>query len=328
MQARLAQESALKDDPTIYQYDELYDDMTATREESKKSKTQEVKNSKYIARLLVTADKRKKEHERRIERQVQKERETEGDKFKDKEIFVTAAYRAKLEEMKKAEEAERREEYLECIGDVTKQRDLGGFYRHLYEQKMGPEKSEGIAANADESVGVNEEPSTSKASIESKVKEKKQRTYRQRLSSANDDDDDDDGKQGSKDDLAKTHLPSNIDADSDFSIDSDSDEDVDADKKGAKKEEKGEAASKDDVKLADPSEGTPKADVSGVSEPATLHDFAKPAAVDKPDTENKIQEPEIEEVKIKIDIWKKRTIGDIFDSALQRYYERKQLRKG
>lgn len=60
--------------------------------------------------------------------QVQKERDLEGDKYKDKEAFVTSAYRQKLEEMKMAEEAEKREEYLESIGDVTKQRDLGLFF--------------------------------------------------------------------------------------------------------------------------------------------------------------------------------------------------------
>lgn len=337
-QARQAQENALKEDPTIYQYDELYDDMTATREESKKAKTEEVKNSKYIAKLLVTAEKRKKEHERRIERQVQKERETEGDIYKDKEIFVTAAYRAKLEEMKMAEEAERREEYLEGIGDVTKQRDLGGFYRHLYEQKMGADKKENVVAEQEESVDVPEEPSTSKTTTEPKAREKKPRTYRKRLSNENDDDDDDDGKSGSKDDQVKTHLPSNIDADSDFSIDSDSDEDSDDGKKGDKPDKKKEAIGKKDVKVADSSEETPKADESSASGPELQHDFIKPnsSPVKRPgreedsksESEDKSAEPIIEEVKIKIDIWKKRTVGDIFDAALQRYYERKQTRKG
>lgn len=57
--------------------------------------------------------------------QIQKEREKEGDEFADKEVFVTSAYKKKLEEMKLEEEREKREEYLESIGDVTKQKDLG-----------------------------------------------------------------------------------------------------------------------------------------------------------------------------------------------------------
>lgn len=57
--------------------------------------------------------------------QVQKEREKEGDEFADKEVFVTSAYKKKLEEMREEEEREKREDYLEKIGDVTKQKDLG-----------------------------------------------------------------------------------------------------------------------------------------------------------------------------------------------------------
>lgn len=64
--------------------------------------------------LLKTADRRKKENERRTERQVQKEREAEGEMFKDKEEFITSAYRLKLEEMKQAEEEDRKMEYIEC----------------------------------------------------------------------------------------------------------------------------------------------------------------------------------------------------------------------
>ena len=68
---------------------------------------------RYIQALLQTAEKRKKENERRIERQVQKEREEEGTEFADKESFVTASYRQKLEEFKKQEEEEKRMERLE-----------------------------------------------------------------------------------------------------------------------------------------------------------------------------------------------------------------------
>lgn len=57
--------------------------------------------------------------------QVQKEREAEGQEFADKETFVTTSYRKKLEELKKLEDEEKREDYLEAIGDVTKQQDLG-----------------------------------------------------------------------------------------------------------------------------------------------------------------------------------------------------------
>lgn len=56
---------------------------------------------------------------------MQKEREADADMYKDKESFVTSSYRKKIEEMKALEELEKREEYLESIGEVTKQKDLG-----------------------------------------------------------------------------------------------------------------------------------------------------------------------------------------------------------
>ena len=47
---------------------------------------------KYISNLLKFAETRKKEEERRVERQVQKEREAEGSEYADKDAFVTSAY--------------------------------------------------------------------------------------------------------------------------------------------------------------------------------------------------------------------------------------------
>lgn len=123
-----AHNAALSEDPTIFQYDELYDDIKNERESAKVVKKNEQKSVKYIGKLLESADRRKKEYERRVERQVQKERETEGEMYKDKEAFITSSYKQKLEEMKKAEEQEKRFDYLESIGDVTKQRDLGKYF--------------------------------------------------------------------------------------------------------------------------------------------------------------------------------------------------------
>lgn len=77
-----------------------------------------------------------------------------GDMYKDKESFVTSAYKKKLEEMKKLEEEEKREEYLEKIGDVRKQGNLDGFYRHLYDQKVNYDSKKAISIKHD----VKDEP--------------------------------------------------------------------------------------------------------------------------------------------------------------------------
>lgn len=103
----------MEQDPTVYQYDEVYDDIQKSRT-VESAAVKEVKKPKYMESLLKTAERRKKENERRLERQIQKEREAEGEEFKDKEEFITSSYRQKLEEYKKAEEEEKKMEYIEC----------------------------------------------------------------------------------------------------------------------------------------------------------------------------------------------------------------------
>ena len=71
-QIEIMQEKALAEDPTVFQYDEVYDDIENKRKEVKEAKKNVDKKPKYIGKLLETADKRKKENERRLEKQVQK----------------------------------------------------------------------------------------------------------------------------------------------------------------------------------------------------------------------------------------------------------------
>merc|ERR1719219_772247 len=141
-QAKIQMSKALEEDPTVFQYDEVYDDIERKKEVEKESKKDVDRKPKYVHNLLKAADERQKEFERRIERQVQKEREAEGNEFADKESFVTSAYRKKMEEIAKQEEEEARQARIEAALDVTKQNNLDGFYRHLYSQTMGEEKGQ------------------------------------------------------------------------------------------------------------------------------------------------------------------------------------------
>ena len=86
---------------------------------------------------MKAAAKRRLENEKVQERKIQKERELEGDLWGDKETFVTAAYRAKMQERQLLEEEERRQEKIEELLDVRKQRDLSGFYEQLLKMKSG-----------------------------------------------------------------------------------------------------------------------------------------------------------------------------------------------
>lgn len=137
LQKRLLRE-ALEEDSSVFQYDEVYDEMQATKtaEVAARKQTAE-KKPKYIHNIIKHAEKRKLEDERRTERKVQKEREAEGEEFADKESFVTASYVKKMEELKKAEAEAKLEEMQEEKIDVLKHKNFGAFYNHLFKQKMG-----------------------------------------------------------------------------------------------------------------------------------------------------------------------------------------------
>ncbi|EHB04730.1 Coiled-coil domain-containing protein 55 [Heterocephalus glaber] len=66
----------------------------------------------------------------------------EKGEFDEKEAFVTSPYKkknTKLQERAEEEEREKRAAALEARLDVTKQKDLSEFYRHLLNQAVGEE---------------------------------------------------------------------------------------------------------------------------------------------------------------------------------------------
>ena len=92
---------------------------------------------KYVPGIMKAAAERQMEYERRQDRKIQKEREAEGDLFGDKEAFVTSSYRKRMEEREKIEAEERRQEQIEALFDVRKQKDLSGFYMSMLKLKSG-----------------------------------------------------------------------------------------------------------------------------------------------------------------------------------------------
>ncbi|KAK9497383.1 hypothetical protein O3M35_004714 [Rhynocoris fuscipes] len=183
-QTKLDMQRALELDATVFQYDEIYDQMEQQRQ-SKSTKDIERK-PKYIQKLIASADKRKIENERRIERQVQKERENEGDEFKDKETFVTSAYKKKLEEFAKLDAEQKRQDMLEEIGDVTKQQDISGFYRHLYQTTVSPKEGSSTPKQSEKDVKP-----VDKETKDKPKEAKKDRHYRKRGNSESSDKDKD-----------------------------------------------------------------------------------------------------------------------------------------
>ncbi|KAJ3675509.1 hypothetical protein LUZ60_004551 [Juncus effusus] len=123
-------QKALEEDPSVFDYDGVYDEM---KEKIAKPKIQQQseRKSKYIEALLSKAKEREREHEIVYERKLLKERSKEDHLYGDKEKFVTSAYKKKLAEQAKWLEEERLRKIREEQEDVTKKKDLSEFYFSL-----------------------------------------------------------------------------------------------------------------------------------------------------------------------------------------------------
>lgn len=120
--AKLQDEKASEIDQSIYDYDAAYDTFHATTKSgSTKDRSGSDSGPKYMTSLLKSADVRKRDQLRAKEKQLQREREKEGDEFKDTEKFVTGAYKKQQEEVRRLEEEEARKE-----ADEEERRRKGG----------------------------------------------------------------------------------------------------------------------------------------------------------------------------------------------------------
>ncbi|KAJ9582358.1 hypothetical protein L9F63_003318 [Diploptera punctata] len=344
-QTKLEIERAVAQDPTVYQYDEVYDKMEEQKLDKISQKKDMEKKPRYIQSLLKQAERRKREQERRVDREVQKEREAEGEEFKDKEAFVTSSYRKKIEESQKMDEEEKHQDKIEALTDVSKQKDLSGFYRHLYRQTVGEEQPrEDVTVKqekTDEEKGTSEIASSVQPENSESQVEKKKRQYRKRRDSSS---------ESEKEENSKENKPENLDADSDFtgnssssSSDSES-EDDDTDEKKKKPKDKEEKEVKTEVFTSGSEEG----EIIETSEDSKLvkrklneeskekdcedgkksksehtddeHTDDKDVSNGKDeDKENINKEPETPEPSF----WEKRTVGAVYDASLERYFARK-----
>jgi len=281
--AKLVIDKALEEDSTVFQYDEVYDDMEKKKENLDERKKKVDKKPRYIQNLLIQAEKRKIEYERRNERLIQKEREAEGDEFRDKEAFVTSSYKKKLEEMKKMDEEDMKLSMIEDIND--KQRDMGSFYRNLYKKELCKEEN-------DEK--IEEIKKTIKKSDAS-------RQYRKRASSKSSDDDAENDKDT---DISDTDSNSSVDSTKRRKIEN----------RNEKKSEEKEIIDKPEKKLL-----VIEKPRENLEDEQSIDDESKSKEIAK----EKLKDKKIEQNKPKVNIWEKRTVGDIYEAARQRYFERK-----
>ncbi|EGG21226.1 hypothetical protein DFA_01101 [Cavenderia fasciculata] len=147
--AQKMQDDALLEDPTAFDYDAVYDSMKSDRKKSAMSRQQQTGDArpKYIHNLLAQAEKKKLEFERTKERTIQKEYEADAEKYKDKDVYITAGYKKKLEERRKREELERLQDEKDSASATG---DIGSFHRNLFNTSYGKVQSDGKDTNNQE----------------------------------------------------------------------------------------------------------------------------------------------------------------------------------
>jgi len=123
----------LQADATIFDYDGHFDGFQDTRKQKVKDQDEErvERKSRYIESLMAKQKERDREQDIIYERRLLKERVKEDHLYGDKDKFVTASYRKKLEEDRKWLEEEKIADAKEAAEDVAKKGDLSGFYHNL-----------------------------------------------------------------------------------------------------------------------------------------------------------------------------------------------------
>ncbi|KAI8068855.1 coiled-coil domain-containing protein 55-domain containing protein [Thamnidium elegans] len=132
MTKKIAQEQAkaLEEDPNIFDYDAVYDDLKEVEKKKKEAVKPTTKKAKYITGLLEMAEIRKRDRVLAEEKKVARERAEEGDEFADKDVFVTEAFKKQKEELERIEREEKERETL-----ADKKRGMDSFYKQVLERK-------------------------------------------------------------------------------------------------------------------------------------------------------------------------------------------------
>ena len=136
-------------DPSIYSYDAVYDSLHAAKPDKSKSNDKSKEVPKYMTSLLQSAEVRKRDQLRARDRMLAREREAEGDEFADKEKFVTGAYKAQQEELRRVEQEDaEREKQEEERRRQNGNMGMVGFYRDMLSR--GEERHEEVRKAAEE----------------------------------------------------------------------------------------------------------------------------------------------------------------------------------
>ena len=148
--AEAAHQEALQQDSSIFDYDGAYDAMQDQRKEARaEAMGKQQKKAKYIGAIMEAHKEREIENDKIFERKLVKEAEAEAHLYGDKEKFVTAAYRKKMEAREQYEAEQRAKEAREAKEDVTKRSDMSHFYSNLLHGRVGGEEESAASASRD-----------------------------------------------------------------------------------------------------------------------------------------------------------------------------------
>lgn len=166
---------ALEEDPSVFDYDGVYDDMKAKIVQPK-AQDREQRQPKYIQVLMEKAKRREREHEIVYERKLAKERTKEDHLYADKDKFVTSAYKRKLAQQARWMEEERLRELREERDDVTKKSDITDFYFNLSKNV-----AYGASEKSKKQVREEKEPAAAKEDLQKPEKPEKELQLNTRL---------------------------------------------------------------------------------------------------------------------------------------------------
>lgn len=128
-QVKKKQEEAEGIDPSVFDYDGIYDRMKQAERDVQRTAKEEKQSRKpkYMSNFFASAEVRERDRLRAEAKMIQRERANEGDEFADKEAFVTDAYREQQASLAKAEGEERVREERER----KKSGGVAAFHRNM-----------------------------------------------------------------------------------------------------------------------------------------------------------------------------------------------------
>lgn len=136
-------------DSSVYAYDEVYDEIHEVIPVAKTQLTQ----SKHMEGLLEAKRRREKDRLAANETKIKRQRANEGDKYDDKESFVTPAYKRQQQELKEEMEGEEKAErntasFYDTVdtlaGGKSKEPPITAPPKQLIPLKTGPPKVEKV----------------------------------------------------------------------------------------------------------------------------------------------------------------------------------------